>query len=107
MAVDPDAVSQNYRTHLRTRLIASGVPEHLWEGLIEYITARRPTGEFLRAVLSNDLKEAVGRADDASGPALGALVRFLYNFCPAPCWGSPRAVKAWLENPEKPQEMFD
>jgi hypothetical protein len=96
MAVDPDAVSVEYRTHLRIRLIASGVPEHLWEGLTEYIAARRPTGDFLRAVLSNDLRGAIGMADEVSGPALPGLMRFLVNECPSQAWGSSALVAAWL-----------
>ncbi len=107
MAVDLEAVSQEYRTHLYSRLVENHVPEHLHEGLIEYIAARRPTGDFLMAVLSNDLKGAVGRADEHSSLALGWIVGFLYNFCPANSWGSPEAVKAWLSDPEPPKEVFE
>ncbi len=100
-------LGQSYRTHLYSRLVENHVPEHLHEGLVEYIAARRPTGDFLTAVLSNDLKGAVGRADEMSGPALPAIVRFLYNVAPAPCWGSPDVVQAWLANPDVPREVFE
>ena len=39
------------------------VPEHMWGGMLRYVFEYCPTGEFLQAVISNDLTESVGRAD--------------------------------------------
>jgi hypothetical protein len=66
------------------------------EGLRRYIDHHIPTGHFLEAVLSNDLKEAVGRADEGNMRVLPELVSFLYNEAPGACWGSPQRVKEWL-----------
>lgn len=77
-------------------LTKSGVPEHLHGGLCRYLDHRIQPGSFLVAVLSNDLKEAMARADEKSRAGLFALVSFLYNDAPANCWGSPDAVQAWL-----------
>lgn len=93
----------DYREHLHRRLQESGVPGGT--GLIEYIAARRPTGQFLRAVLSNDLKEAVARADPVSRLRLYELVVFLYNYAPGSCWGSPERVEAWLHPTDDPPPM--
>lgn len=71
------------------------VPPHLREGLIAHILHGRPVGRFLTSLLSNDLREAVGRADDVSLGSLRDLVIFLHNNAPGPCWGSPAAVEAW------------
>jgi len=74
-----------------------GVPEGLREGLIRYIVDHIPTGSFLLAVLTNDLKEACGRADEENKYRLFDLVYFLHNFAPSACWGSKDQVRAWLE----------
>ena len=64
--------------------------------LQRYIEHHIPTGGFLEAVLSNDLKEAVGRADEDNMRVLPEIVGYLYNEAPGLCWGSPKRVKDWL-----------
>jgi len=61
-----------------------------------YADQHCPTGDFLRAVLENDLKEAVGRADDYNIRVIPEIVRYCYNEIPCNCWGSPERVKTWL-----------
>ena len=89
-------------TDTRERLIAgleaSNVPSHLHEGLLEYVVCGRPTGHFLEAVLSNDLREACCRVDITHKGCLFDLVFFLYNFAPQGCWGSTENVIAWRNN---------
>jgi hypothetical protein len=96
-----------YRAHLLWRLRESHVPAHLHEGLLEYFTARRPTGGFLQAVLENDLRQACVRADDVNRVALATIVLFLHSYCPAPAWGSPAAVAAWLSDSTPVPEIFE
>jgi hypothetical protein len=72
------------------------VPEHLQDGLIEYIAARRPCGQFLTAVLSNDLKDTCAYADEISIYALRHIMVFLFTYAPGKCWGSPDLVAVWL-----------
>lgn len=76
--------------------VSRPIPSHLEEGLRRYATERIPTGSFLRAVLENDLKEAVGRADIESQRSLCAIVSFCYNNIPSASWGSPEKVREWL-----------
>lgn len=71
-------------------------PQSIKNSLNNYIVNRVPTGDFLRAVLENNLRESIGRADDNNLPVLHHIVSFLYNECPAACWGSPEKVKKWL-----------
>lgn len=73
------------------------IPELILKGLYQYAEHRTPTGGFLRAVLTNDLAEAVGRADQDSLRALQMIVQFMYNEMPSPCWGSKEAVTNWLK----------
>lgn len=69
----------------------------LLKALYGHIEHGHPTGGFLYAVLSNDLKESIARADVDSRLAMFNVVEFLYNFAPDPCWGSPEKVKTWQE----------
>lgn len=66
------------------------------EGLAGYIEERHHVGHFLTAVLSNDLAEAVNRADRDNGVALFEIVRWLFWNAPSRCWGSREKVRAWL-----------
>jgi hypothetical protein len=49
-------------------------------------------------VLCNDLRSAVGRADDGNRAALADIVMFLHWEVPGRCWGSSERVAAWLHD---------
>lgn len=69
--------------------------------LDRYIHDRTPTGSFLRSVLTNNLKEACGRADKRNQPYLCLYVQYLYNEAPGECWGSELSVQEWLNKKEE------
>ncbi len=77
------------------------IPSHLQRGLKLYIEKHNPTGGFLEAVLSNDLKESFGRADFISRAGLEDIVAFLYNCAPSSCWGSSKKYKTWISKAEE------
>lgn len=64
--------------------------------LIRYIAHKIEPGSFLRAVLENNLSEAMGRADMYNRRKIFEYVQWLYNEAPADCWGSPQNVHDWL-----------
>lgn len=72
------------------------IPERMMPGLLAYIEDRRPPGDFLRAVLENDLSGAVWRADAENLANLAAFVGYLHWEAPSACFGSPEKVAAWL-----------
>jgi len=74
------------------------IPRAVKESLDRYVYHRIPTGGFLYAVLTNDLFEAVGRADDCNLACLPEICSYIYNEVPSTCWGSPEAVQLWLES---------
>jgi len=78
-----------------------GIPAHIKESLQAYVKEGRPTGDFLRAVLENNLSESFGRADIQNRNRLFAIVSYIYNELPADCWGSADKVKNWLNEKTK------
>ena len=73
------------------------IPEQTKETIDAYVESGRPTGGFVKAVLSNDLQEAFGRADAENTAAMKGIVIYLYNDCPADCWGSPERYLTWIK----------
>ena len=67
------------------------------EGIDRYVNDHIPTGSFLEAVLCNNLKEAIGRADSENLRDIVEIVQYCHWEIPSVCWGSPKKVRAWLE----------
>ena len=82
-------------------LPASGVLANLRPGLVRYFSDGIMPGSFLQSVLTNNLTQAVLRADPQSMVALHYLVRFLQAHAPSAAWGSREAVLAWSTTPER------
>lgn len=71
------------------------IPDATMATLRRYIDHHIPTGDFLRAVLCNDLKGAIVHADASNVIALPAIVRWLLEEAPPLSWGSPGMVRSW------------
>lgn len=67
------------------------------ESIDAYVATGRPTGGFLEAVLTNDLKESIARADERAIDNLPHIVAYLYNETPSGCWGSRERVREWIK----------
>ncbi len=76
------------------------IPARMEDALQRYATDRNPVGDFLTAVLENNLLRAVSHADSINIQLLPDYVRYAYNQMPAACWGSPEKVTAWLNRKE-------
>ena len=82
------------------------LPPHLQGGVRRYIEKGIPPGDFLTAVITNDLFLAIGHADDTSLAALRDIVRFFYNEVPSKCWGTPEKMKTWIKAGYKKHAEF-
>lgn len=71
------------------------IPARMHGGLIRYVLAGVVPGDFLQAVLANDLLDSVGRADDENLPILDRYVLLLKMAAPAACFRSRERVAAW------------
>lgn len=77
------------------------VPKHIHKAIRAYVVDHRRPGQFLQAVIRNDLKEATARADEENQVNLVAIVGYFYNETPGLCWGSKEALKAWVKETEE------
>ena len=74
------------------------IPVHyMLSGMQRYVEHGIAPGDFLLAVLRNDLRTAVNCADSNNIEALVDWVVFCSNELPANIWGSPERVKAHIE----------
>ena len=72
------------------------LPAHMQDSARLYIEHGQPPGDFLRAVLENNLIEAFARADDENVRGMRAWVQWLYMDVPHSAWGSREIVNTWI-----------
>ena len=67
------------------------------ESLKRYIEQGVNVGDFLYAVLTNDLFGSFGRADQENRKYLYDIIMFVHNELPSSAHGSKEEVRKWLE----------
>ena len=72
-------------------------PDHLKESLAAYSKTGRPTGDFLRACLENDLEGAIWRSEMANLAMIPHVVAYIHWELPPRCSGSPGRVREWIK----------
>ncbi len=73
----------------------SMLPDHMQVVAREYVENFLMPGDFLQAVLRNDLVAAFSRADATNAAAMQTWASWLYNECPSAAWGTMAKVEAW------------
>lgn len=73
------------------------LPEHMRDGARRYIEDGIPPGDFMLAVLTNNFKEALLRADRVNLYCLTFWANWLTMECPWLAQGSEAAVRGWIE----------
>jgi len=67
-------------------------------GCIErYVSSGLDPGDFVQAILSNDLMEACKRADENNLKAIVAIAQHVYSHVPRNCYGTKTIVRLWIE----------
>lgn len=74
------------------------IPRDTISDLEAYIERGRPLGGFMEAVVSNDLMQACGRADEYHATILFQIVAWLVNKAPAGVWGSSAAYLRHIDS---------
>jgi len=71
------------------------LPPHIRGGVKRYIEEGILPGDFLQAVICNNLKESFMCADEINTQRMWSIVNFFYNEAPANCWGSKERMILW------------
>lgn len=73
------------------------IPNYMMGAIQRYLERGTPPGHFLTAIITNNLFEAVARADDINQKNIPAYVAYFHNEVPSLAWGSPERMRAWVE----------
>jgi hypothetical protein len=79
------------------REIINRIAEYMLESIEAYIQNGRPVGDCLRAIISNNLMESIGRADKQTRNSLYEICAIFYNYAPADCHGSMDKYINWIK----------
>lgn len=71
------------------------IREDMLEALVRYRDMGIDPGDFLNAIIENDLVAAVGAADEGNMDNLPAYAAYLYMRMPRESWGSRERRAAW------------
>ena len=82
------------------------VPDHAQESIENYLMLGWNPGGFMSAMLAGDLFRAASSGDQANGPAMQAIARWISNGAPEGSWGSYEAVENWCRDVEKRRTQF-
>lgn len=74
------------------------IPPYMRGGLNRYLLFGVPPGDFLEAVLCNDLVGAFAHADNYNSRHVRDYVQFLYDYAPRGSWGSKEKYHAWIKH---------
>ena len=91
----------NTAIDISVRSDPSLIPSRIIKALSNYAEHGYPVGSFLAAVISNDLMNAVGRADDDNIRVLRSICGFVHNEFPRGSHGSREIYKNWIEARKK------
>jgi|LakMenEpi03Aug12_release.lakeMendotaPanAssembly.Ray.scaffolds.fasta_scaffold157592_5 hypothetical protein len=72
------------------------IPIHMQETIKRYVIEKVRPGDFLSAIITNDLRGAVNYADADNLARIKLYVQWFYNRAPAICSGSKEAMTNWL-----------
>jgi hypothetical protein len=78
------------------------IPEHIKRQLAEYLDRGVPQGGFLYAVLTNNLHDAVGTANQEEIGCLRDIVSWVYMYAPEAATGSDARYLRWIN--ERPKQ---
>ena len=72
------------------------IPDRMMPAIDRYINDRVKPGDFLQAIIRNDLFGTFGAADRENMENIRAYLIYFHNEAPSQCWGSRHKMEAWL-----------
>lgn len=82
------------------------IPGYMHGAIVNWIEDGLKPGDFLTAVIDNNLKEAALRADDTNINYLKDYIMWFYNHAPSDIWGFAGATEKWCERVKAEQEAL-
>ena len=70
--------------------------QDIQESLDRYVKHGIRTGGFLYAVLTNNLFQAMTKADMENRMNLHEICSYIWNEIPSSCWGTEQKVEVWI-----------
>lgn len=74
----------------------SRIPQPTVKAINHFVMDHNHPGDFLYAVLTNDLRGTVTLADAENLVAIPAIVNYVHYHTPSQCWGTRAKVEQWL-----------
>jgi len=78
--------------------VLSKLSPHILLAIENYVQHGSYLGDFLTAVMDNDLRMAIGRADDDNVHAMREIIVILNCYCPSDCWGGKDKRVEWQKH---------
>lgn len=96
--INPEATAHaNYLVESFASETYAKIPEHMRDAMVRYVMQGVKPGDFLTAVICNNLKAAVFAADADNFPLLREYCWWFYNVAPSTCHGSAAEMRQWIE----------
>ena len=73
------------------------LPESSRTAVAYWIMEGSAVGDFLLAVITNDLRKTVALGDPENVAALRDYVTYFHNFTPSGCWGNEVSYRTWRD----------
>ena len=84
------------------------LPEHMQHVAKEYVeTGIVYAGSFMWYVLTNNLVDSYGQADEINQARMFDWAMWLYNDAPRGCWRTESNIKEWAEARRKEREELE
>jgi hypothetical protein len=93
---DPNEAIEEKLNNMATLFCKHALPDYMWDGIRLYMAHGVKPGQFMCAVLCNDLTAAVAHADISNKAALATWVDFFFQELPVAAWGHPERVEKWM-----------
>lgn len=93
-----DVLMSERKERLAKGLKESRIPKYMQGGLTRWILDGDPAGDFIMAIMRNDLQQTCNRADPTNASLIYDYVSFMYNYAPMGCWGSEENVRDWFKH---------
>lgn len=90
--------SQSVIEELELGLKTFRIPSYMHHAVFAYVIDHQKTGNFLQAVIQNNLLDAVCRADVENLFVIKGWAKLFHNFTPSLCHGSKEKYDAWIKS---------